>query len=198
MLMVIRILGIDPGSRLTGYGCVELNRGQVRVLTHGVLKLNKDNVGVEVRLKRMFEGLREIIEQHKPTEIAIEKVFMAKNVVSGLKLGQARGVALLCAGIYDMKLHEYAATEVKKTVTGYGRAEKDQVAMLLKLGYKATDFETQDASDALAIAICHAQNLMSRKSVGPTAFATPGDHKPKTGKGRMSLAQALGLDLNKK
>jgi crossover junction endodeoxyribonuclease RuvC len=157
------ILGIDPGSRLLGYGLIEKNGNQVRVMDHGTVQLfHKEYKGIPVdettpsRLKEIFVKLSEIIVQYKPQIMAVEKVFFAKNAVSALKLGQARGVVLLTAALHDLEIYEYSVTEVKSIITGHGRADKEQVAKMLTLVLGATEFATLDASDALALALAHA------------------------------------------
>ena len=162
------ILGIDPGSRLLGYGCIQKEGNQFSVIDHGTVQLfHKEYKNIPVdettpsRLKEIFETLSQIIQKHKPNAMAVEKVFFAKNAVSALKLGQARGVVLLTAAIHDVEIYEYAATEVKKAITGYGRLEKEGVAKALGYILGKQDFATHDASDALAIALAH--GLLQRK-----------------------------------
>lgn len=168
----IRILGIDPGSRLTGYGCIAVRGVQLHLLGHGTLKLAKTKAGVvpplEKRLTGIYHGINEAIEKFKPHCVVVEKVFFAKNAVSALKLGQARGAVILTAALHDLPIFEYNPTEVKAAVVGHGRAEKQQVAQILKLILGRgkpleTPFETSDASDAVALALCHAQ-LMPRRA----------------------------------
>jgi len=157
------ILGVDPGSRLLGYGCIEKNGNHFSVITHGTVHLfHKEYKNIPVdettpsRLKEIHEKLSEIILKYKPQVMAVEKVFFAKNAVSALKLGQARGVVLLTGALHDLEIYEYSATEVKGMVTGYGRSDKDQVAKTLQLILGQQKFDTLDSSDALAIALAHA------------------------------------------
>jgi len=158
------ILGVDPGSRNLGYGLIEKTGNQMKVIDHGTLELyHKEYKGIPVdettpsRLKEIFVRLGEVIQQYKPQIMAVEKVFFAKNAVSALKLGQARGVVLLTAAVHDLEIYEYSVTEVKSTLTGHGRADKEQVAKMLTLMMGAKDFATLDASDALALAAAHAR-----------------------------------------
>jgi crossover junction endodeoxyribonuclease RuvC len=181
------ILGVDPGSRLLGYGCIEKIGNQFRVVTHGTVQLyHKEYKNIPVdettpsRLKEIHEKLSEIIRTYKPQAMAVEKVFFAKNAVSALKLGQARGVVLLTGALHDLEIHEYSATEVKGMVTGYGRADKEQVAKTLKLILGQQDFETLDSSDALAIAFAHALSLRGGAAKMP-------EIKPKRSKKSNSL-----------
>ncbi len=164
------ILGVDPGSRLLGFGCIEKSGNHFRVIAHGTVHLfHKEYNSIPVdettpsRLKEIHEKLSEIILKYKPSIMAVEKVFFAKNAVSALKLGQARGVVILTGALHDLEIHEYSATEVKGAVTGYGRADKEQVAKTLSLILGQQDFKTSDSSDALAIALAHA---LSGASVG--------------------------------
>jgi crossover junction endodeoxyribonuclease RuvC len=157
------ILGVDPGSRLLGFGVIEKNGKEVRVLDHGTLRLfHKEYRDIPVdettpsRLKEIHLGLSEVIRKHRPTVLAVEKVFFAKNAVSALKLGQARGVVLLTGALHDLEIYEYAATEVKSRITGHGRADKEQMAKTLKILLGQQEFETADASDALGLALAHA------------------------------------------
>jgi crossover junction endodeoxyribonuclease RuvC len=157
------ILGVDPGSRLLGYGLVEKNGNQIKVVDHGTIELyHKEYKNIPVdettpsRLKEIHLRLSEVIQQYRPQVVAVEKVFFAKNAISALKLGQARGVVLLTAAIHDLEIYEYSVTEVKSMITGHGRADKEQVAKMLNLMLGARDFATADASDALALAVAHA------------------------------------------
>src|SRR4051794_8676249 len=120
----MRILGIDPGSRLTGYGCIDLLGRDLKHVDHGVLKLSntggKAVVPLETRLLLIYEGLSEVIARLKPQVLSIEKVFFAKNAVAALKLGQARGATILTAKIHGLEIFEYSPTEVKRTVASHG------------------------------------------------------------------------------
>ena len=156
----MRILGIDPGSRLAGYGCVEILGNQLRHITHGTLKLisisGKSEISFEDRLLALYQGISSLIVEFKPSVMSVEKVFFAKNVSSALKLGQARGAIILTGKIHAMTIVEYSATEVKKTVAGYGQASKEQVAKMVGILTGQKNFQTHDASDGLALALCHA------------------------------------------
>ncbi len=166
----MRILGIDPGSRLTGYGCIDLAGSQLRHVSHGTLKLMDAAVSGELpfeeRLLALHHLLSEVILEHRPQVVAIEKVFFAKNAVSALKLGQARGAAILTAMIHSLSIVEYSVTEVKQALVGHGRADKSQVAKMVQVLIGAREFETWDASDGLALAICHAHRSMGAASLG--------------------------------
>jgi crossover junction endodeoxyribonuclease RuvC len=152
----MRVLGIDCGGEYTGYGVVEIvSHGKLCCLTCGAIKLSTREA-LPRRLSRIFTQLGEIIAQHQPDEVAIEDVFYALNVKSALKLGQVRGVAMLAAATAGLEVAEYSPLTIKSSVVGYGRAEKQQVQhMVTRLLELAAPPEPMDASDALAIAICH-------------------------------------------
>lgn len=191
----LRILGVDPGSRLTGYACVEVADGRVTVLEHGTLKLSNTSgratIALEERLYSIYEGLSEVMTRLRPQILSIEKVFFSKNAVSALKLGQARGAAILTGKIHGLDVAEYSATEVKQAVTGHGGADKTQVARMLTLLLGEQKFESSDASDALAIALCHAQRLRSLKTAAGELRALHPELNRRTTKRSGSIADAV-------
>lgn len=148
------ILGIDPGSRLTGYGIIETLPNRYRYISSGVLKIQADDF--PQKLKQIFDGILQLVEKYKPQHMAIEQVFMGKNADSALKLGQARGAAICAVQMRDISVFEYAAREVKQAVVGKGSADKLQVQQMVKLLLNIQGDLQIDASDALGIAICHA------------------------------------------
>ncbi len=152
----MRVLGIDCGGEYTGYGVVEMScGGQLICLSSGAIKLSPREP-LARRLSRIYEGLGIVIEQHHPDEVAIEGIFYALNVKSALKLGQVRGVAMLAAATAGLEVAEYSPLTIKASVVGYGRAEKQQVQhMVTHLLSLVEPPEPMDASDALAVAICH-------------------------------------------
>jgi crossover junction endodeoxyribonuclease RuvC len=152
----MRVLGIDCGGAYTGYGVVEMHsQRHLCCLTSGAIVLSPREP-LPRRLARIFTQLSEIIARHQPDEVAIEEVFYALNVKSALKLGQVRGVAMLAAATAGLEVAEYSPLTIKSSVVGYGRAEKQQVQhMVTRLLELAQPPESLDASDALAIAICH-------------------------------------------
>src|ERR1700757_3667796 len=152
----MRVLGIDCGGEYTGYGVVEMHpTGKLSCMTCGAIKLSPRDK-LPIRLSRIYMHLGAIISEHQPDEVAIEDVFYALNVKSALKLGQVRGVAMLAASSAGLEVSEYSPLTIKSSVVGYGRAEKQQVQhMVIRLLALSTPPETMDASDALAIAICH-------------------------------------------
>lgn len=152
----MRVLGIDCGSEVTGYGVVEQDEaGELKAIASGAIRLSTREP-LAARLNHVFTTLRAVIDQHRPDMVAIEDVFYAVNAKSALKLGQVRGVAMLAAASCGLEVAEYAPLAIKSAVVGYGRAEKLQVqymaALLLKLDAPP---EPPDVADALAIAICH-------------------------------------------
>lgn len=150
----MRILGIDPGSRLTGYGIIETIPHGYRYISSGVLKINADEF--PLKLKQVFDGILQLVKEYQPQQMAIEQVFMSKNADSALKLGQARGAAICAVQTHDIPVFEYAAKQVKQAVVGKGSAEKIQVQHMVKLLLNLQGAMQIDASDALGIAICHA------------------------------------------
>ncbi|KGD81305.1 Holliday junction endonuclease RuvC [Pantoea sp. PNA 14-12] len=158
------ILGIDPGSRVTGYGVIRQTGRQLTYLGSGCIRTNTTEL--PARLKLIYAGVCEIITQFSPDFFAIEQVFMAKNADSALKLGQARGAAIVAAVNHDLPVFEYAARQVKQTVVGTGGAEKSQVQHMVKSLLKLAASPQADAADALAIAIthCHVAQNAARMS----------------------------------
>ena len=152
----VRILGIDPGSRITGWGVLDSSGWEIRFVAHGAIRAGGEGP-LGDRLVLLMAGLREVIVAHGPQIVAIEQVFSAKSARAALVLGHARGVALLAACEAGLPVHEYAPTQVKGAVTGSGRAEKTQVqaALATQLGLRQLPHPL-DASDALAVALCHA------------------------------------------
>jgi crossover junction endodeoxyribonuclease RuvC len=160
----IRILGIDPGSQVTGYGIVEFVGALTRPVVWGGIRTEGDH---SERLRQIFKGLTALITEHKPDEIAIERVFMHRNADSALKLGQARAAAICASFDREIPIFEYAPREIKKAVVGNGAAEKAQVEYMVKVLLGLRGIMQADAADALAIAICHSQvrltqNLLTR------------------------------------
>jgi crossover junction endodeoxyribonuclease RuvC len=148
-----RVLGIDPGSRITGYGVVDVAGSQVGYLASGCIR-PEPGPFVE-RLAEIYQGVEEIIATYEPNELAIEEVFLARNPASALKLGQARGVAIAAAVAARLPVHEYAARSVKQALVGTGRASKEQVQHMVRVILGLAAAPGADAADALAIAICH-------------------------------------------
>lgn len=161
------ILGIDPGSRVTGYGVIRHNGQQLEYLGSGAIRTQVEDL--PTRLKRIYAGVTEIITQFQPDMFAIEEVFLAKNANSALKLGQARGTAIVAAVNHDLPVFEYAARLVKQTVVGIGSADKVQVQDMVTRILKLSDTPQADAADALAIAITHAHSMQHALKVRHSA-----------------------------
>jgi len=150
----MRILGIDPGSRLTGFGVIQiLSNGKISYVASGVIKVPL--VELSGRLRVIYESVSEVIDRYHPEVMAIEKVFMARNADSALKLGQARAAAVLAAANRDLPVSEYTALQVKQATVGRGHAQKDQVKHMVKRLLVLSGMPPTDAADALACAICH-------------------------------------------
>jgi crossover junction endodeoxyribonuclease RuvC len=166
------ILGVDPGSIATGYGLIKSNDQTNVLLDYGVIRTDSKK-SLPEKLKKIFEGLSQIIAQKHPDELAIEETFYSKNAKSALVMGQARGVAILAAACAKISVYEYSPKEVKCSVVGRGNASKLQVQYMVKnlLGLKDLP-QPPDAADALAVALCHAQKMrvksimLSSKSPG--------------------------------
>ena len=148
------VLGIDPGSQTTGYGIVEKKRQGIVHISNGEIKAKRKEL-FSKSLKNIYHNLTEIINHASPDAIALEDIFYGKNIKSLIKLGHVRGVAILAASQSNIPIFEYTPLEVKKAVVGYGRAEKGQVQKMVKAILKLDELPTADASDALAVAICH-------------------------------------------
>ena len=162
----MRVLGIDPGSRRTGYGIIDRNGSTNIPIEFGTIVLGRGPL--EERLRTLFERLTELVTTHRPTVVAVEGVFFSKHANSALKLGHARGVALVVASLNDLEVHEYAPKFVKKAITSSGRAEKSQIQHMVKMLLGLDESPAEDAADALAIALCHAQNTrVSVPRLGP-------------------------------
>ncbi len=161
MSHAIRILGIDPGLRNMGWGVIAAEGSRLSFVACGSIHSNGGDA-LSDRLRQLYEGLVGVIEAHKPHEAAVEETFVNRDPQGTLKLGQARGVALLVPALAGLVVAEYAANLVKKTVTGTGHAEKHQVGMMLKVLLPRSDAASPDAADALAVAITHAQHRASR------------------------------------
>ncbi|MEM1243667.1 MAG: crossover junction endodeoxyribonuclease RuvC [Pseudomonadota bacterium] len=151
---MVTIIGIDPGSRITGYGIIESNGQKHRFVACGSIKVTEKKL--DLRLQQIFDGIREAIFTHQPEEASVEQVFMHVNPGGALKLGQARGAAIVACAIHAMPVAEYAARQIKQSVVGYGAAKKDQVQHMVKTILNLTTVPQTDAADALAAAICHA------------------------------------------
>ena len=158
----IRIIGIDPGLRNMGWGIVDLTGSHLAYVASGTVRSDAKTPLGE-RLRELHRSLSQIIAEFAPNEAAVEETFVNRDPQSALKLGQARGIALVVPALAGLPVAEYAANLIKKTVTGTGHAEKAQVAMMVKMLLPASEARTPDAADALAVAICHAQHRRARE-----------------------------------
>ena len=160
MADAIRIIGIDPGLRRTGWGVVETLGNSLRFIDAGTLK-SDDKAELATRLCQLHDGLVAVIERFMPHEAAVEQTFVNKDAVATLKLGQARGIAMLVPARAGLPVAEYAPNAVKKAVIGVGHGEKQQIHMMVKVLMPRAVFDSEHAADALAIAICHAHHRQS-------------------------------------
>lgn len=151
-----RILGIDPGSQTTGYGIIEASGQKLIHIDNGIIR-TKTRDPHHIRLAYIFDQLQSRIAEFAPDLIAIEQVFVGKNVNSALILGQARGVALLCAARAELPIHEYTTRDVKQTIVGYGNADKSQIQFMTAKLLNLPQVAAEDAADALAVAITHSR-----------------------------------------
>jgi len=163
---LVRILGIDPGSVITGYGVIESDGARSFHLAHGHIRVKGDNFAD--KLGCIFNELTDVIDEWHPDQVAIEQVFVSTNPMSALKLGQARGAAITAAVTQGLPVSEYAAKSVKQVVTGRGSAEKEQVQTMIRALLQITNPIQVDAADGLAIAVCHAHSRG-----GPSTTALP-------------------------
>ncbi|MGV7211837.1 crossover junction endodeoxyribonuclease RuvC [Bradyrhizobium sp. UFLA05-112] len=156
----VRIIGIDPGLRRTGWGVIEAEGNRLVYVACGSVE-PPDGLPLSSRLLAIHEGLAAVLSNHKPMEAAVEQTFVNKDGVATLKLGQARGVAMLAPAMFGITVAEYAPNQVKKTVVGAGHADKNQIAVMLKILLPKAEPPSADAADALAIAITHAHHRQS-------------------------------------
>ena len=150
----MRLLGLDPGLRHTGWGIINSKDNKISWVASGNIS-PKISLSLSERLKEIHQGLNSIVKKYKPSVAAIEEVFVNMNGQSTLKLGMARGAAITACSINEMSVYEYAPTRVKQSVTGSGRSKKDQVASMVNILLPGCEIKSEDESDALAVAICH-------------------------------------------
>jgi crossover junction endodeoxyribonuclease RuvC len=156
----IRILGIDPGLRRTGWGMIAIEGNRLMFLACGSVG-TENGAALAMRLLAIHDGLRRVVEEHSPDEAAVEATFVNKDATATLKLGQARGIAMLVPAIAGLPVAEYAPNLVKKTIIGVGHGEKGQIRMMIGVLLPKADPRTHDAADALAIAVTHAHHRQS-------------------------------------
>lgn len=165
----MRIIGLDPGLQHTGWGIIETQGSNLHFLGAGTVH-STAKTDLAYRLVELHDGLRKILDRFEPQEAAVEETFVNNNPTSTLKLGVARGIALLVPALYGLKVAEYPANRVKKSVVGAGHAAKEQVQMMVRRLLPASQAESPDAADALAVAICHAHHASSLQSWGAKDF----------------------------
>lgn len=158
------IIGIDPGLAFTGWGIIKSEGNRLAYIAGGVVKTNS-KAPMSERLATIHDGLQEVLETYKPDTAAVEEVFVNSNARTSLKLGQARGIALLLPQLKGLSVSEYTPLMVKKSVVGYGRAEKEQVAQMVKMLLPTADVSQNDTADALAVAICHAHTCQFSQKI---------------------------------
>ena len=158
----MRILGIDPGTRITGYGIIDVEGNRLRHVDNGIVKTRSSDP-LPLRLKAIYDGLTVVLKEFSPDAVAIEQVFLAKNPKAALTLGHARGTAVIASVNLNLEVHEYSALQVKSAVVGYGHAAKQQVQHMVKTLLNLPEVAQEDAADALAVAICHANSRTLRQ-----------------------------------
>ena len=156
------ILGIDPGTRITGYGIIDVEGNRLRHVDNGIVKTRSSDP-LPIRLKAIYDGLTVVLKEFSPEAVAIEQVFLAKNPKAALTLGHARGTAVIASVNLNLEVHEYSALQVKSAVVGYGHAAKQQVQHMVKTLLNLPEVAQEDAADALAVAICHANSRTLRQ-----------------------------------
>ncbi len=157
---VMRLLGLDPGLRVTGWGVVDVTGNRYRFVAAGVVRSDGGR-GLAERLLQLHDGLAAVVTQYRPAEAAVEETFMNTNAASALKLGQARGIALLVPAVAGVPVSEYAANLIKKSVVGFGHAGKGQIQAMIATLLPGAGPQSPDAADALAVALCHAHHRQS-------------------------------------
>jgi crossover junction endodeoxyribonuclease RuvC len=150
----MRIIGIDPGLTKTGVGIIDIHNNNLNFVYSATIYSSADQK-ISERLNFFYKNLSEIIKIYSPNEASVEETFVNKNPLSSLKLGHARGALILTLGIFNIEVNEYSSTQVKKTIVGFGRAEKEQVQAMIRILLPKANFKNEDEADALAIAICH-------------------------------------------
>ena len=158
------VMGIDPGTRITGYGVLCVDGNRYRHIDNGCIVPSASDE-MPKRLMAILSKLEELLITFEPDALAVERVFFAKNVASALALGQCRGLALAAAGRQGIPVHEYSATQIKQAVTGYGRSGKEQIQKMVRMLLRLPEVSQSDAADALAIALCHAQSYPMAKKM---------------------------------
>ena len=164
------ILGIDPGTAITGYGLIDAGGNRCRLLDYGCIR-TAAAMPAPQRLEKLHRGMVQLLQENHPEQVAVEKLFFNRNATTAIPVGQARGVLLLACAQYGLKVAEYTPLQVKQAIVGYGRAEKQQIQfMVARLLQMKEPPKSDDAADALAIALTHAQFLQTRRLFGEAAM----------------------------
>ncbi|MSR13731.1 MAG: crossover junction endodeoxyribonuclease RuvC [Gammaproteobacteria bacterium] len=169
------ILGVDPGSRITGYGVIRMHRHQAEHLTSGCITVGE--LDFDARLCVIFDALTQVILEFKPEEAAVEKIFMNRNADSAIKLGQARGVAVVAIAKQAVPVHEYSPNQIKQAIVGRGHADKAQIQHMVKTLLSLTKIPAADAADALATALCHGHTRQGLLAVSGVTKARAGRYR---------------------
>ena len=167
----MRIIGLDPGLRHTGWGIIEASGNRLRHVANGLVRSEPDGA-LSDRLRQLFEGVNAVLDDYAPEEAAVEETFVNKNPTSTLKLGQARGIALLAPALAGLAVAEYAPNLIKKSIVGTGHAQKRQIEMMVQTLLPGVAIAAADAADALAVAICHAHHRQSAARIETAVAAT--------------------------
>lgn len=169
-----RILGIDPGSRLTGFGIIDVEGRHSRYVACGCIRTGQGDF--PSRIRAIADGISELLVQYSPQQMSIEKVFMTRNADSALKLGQARGAAIAAVVVRDIPVFEYSATQIKQATVGRGHADKSQVQHMVRVLLNLPESPQADAADALACALCHNHHQQTLANMPVTAVQLAGQH----------------------
>ncbi len=190
----MRLLGLDPGLRFTGWGVIDVDGHRLRHVANGTLKSTASR-SIAERLLELHDGVLDILGRYSPVEAAVEETFVNKNPESTLKLGLARGAVILAPAKQGLRVTEYAPNRVKKTVVGAGHANKDQIQIMVSKLLPEADFDSADAADALAVAICHAHFAQSRHAFGETVGVSRIKQQSTTGGYERAIQAALRKEM---
>lgn len=189
----MKILGIDPGTRVVGWGMIEIGGGSSRALDYGTVRAGRDDL--TERLVRVFDGIEAVLRRQRPDAVVIENVFVARDPHATIALGEGRGVAILAAARAGRPIHQYTPAEVKKAVAGNGRASKSQVQRMVRVHLGMREVARPfDAADALAIALCHAQRLRFDRAAAPGRGLPIEGLRPR--RSSRAIFRALAADIN--
>ena len=160
------VIGIDPGLARLGYGVIEVTKGDIRMLCYGCIETSAKDLRASERLLKIFTAVEALFEKYQPSQVSLEKLFFAKNISSAMGVSEVRGIILLAAEQRTIPIAEYTPNQVKQAITGYGQASKEQVQKMIQRTLGLPEVAQVDASDALAVAICHLQSYRLKQVVG--------------------------------